>query len=297
MKPLAARACARPLTAPSTMTLLGQPHHARCAINGPIHRSIMERARSRSSAGYRPATLALHSLVGSLAARPIASVGPVPELNYRAYRVAGERGGSGAVFHSGFVLFGLPFHRADRPIRLGRLRFVGLVDLLRALAREFKDPQLFITGLSISKAPLQASTSSSWARSGKPFENAKQLLVPGPALDFHVAGAALRAERPEPRELVAALRGRGDGEATQRAHQVQRLALAGLSRILAEPDVHPLAVLCGGVQQKSLDIARVGPVAHRIEKPVAAVVIAPELDPDGPVGSLNSVFSVAARSQ
>jgi hypothetical protein len=28
MKPLAARACARPLTAPSTMTLLEQPNHA-----------------------------------------------------------------------------------------------------------------------------------------------------------------------------------------------------------------------------------------------------------------------------
>jgi hypothetical protein len=33
MKPLAARACARPLTAPSTMTLLEQPNHTRCAIN------------------------------------------------------------------------------------------------------------------------------------------------------------------------------------------------------------------------------------------------------------------------
>jgi len=40
MKPLAARACARPLTAPSTMTLLEQPNHARCAINGRIHRSL-----------------------------------------------------------------------------------------------------------------------------------------------------------------------------------------------------------------------------------------------------------------
>jgi hypothetical protein len=28
MKPLAARACARPLTAPSTMALLEQPNHA-----------------------------------------------------------------------------------------------------------------------------------------------------------------------------------------------------------------------------------------------------------------------------
>jgi len=74
MKPLAARACARPLTAPSTMTLLEQPNRARCTINCRIHRSLMERARSRSSAGYRPATLSLDSLVGSLAACPIPSL-------------------------------------------------------------------------------------------------------------------------------------------------------------------------------------------------------------------------------
>jgi hypothetical protein len=73
MKPLAARACARPLTAPSTMTLLEQPNRARCTINCRIHRSLMERARSRSLAGYRPATLSLDSLVGSLAACPIPS--------------------------------------------------------------------------------------------------------------------------------------------------------------------------------------------------------------------------------
>jgi len=73
MKPLAARACARPLTAPSTMTLLEQPNRARCTINCRIHRSLMERARSRSSAGYRPATLSLDSLVGSLAACSIPS--------------------------------------------------------------------------------------------------------------------------------------------------------------------------------------------------------------------------------
>ena len=76
MKPLAAHACARPLTAPSTMTLLEQPNRARCAINCRIHCSLMERARSRSSAGYCPATLPLDSLVGSLAACPIASIGP-----------------------------------------------------------------------------------------------------------------------------------------------------------------------------------------------------------------------------
>jgi hypothetical protein len=80
MKPLAARACARPLTAPSTMALLEQPNHARCAIQVPDPPFSAERARSRSSAGYRPATLPLDSLVGSLAACPIASLGPTPSL-------------------------------------------------------------------------------------------------------------------------------------------------------------------------------------------------------------------------
>ena len=74
MKPLAARACARPLTAPSTMALLEQPNHARCAIQLPDPPFSTERARSRSSAGYRPATLPLDSLVGSLAACPIPSL-------------------------------------------------------------------------------------------------------------------------------------------------------------------------------------------------------------------------------
>ena len=74
MKPLAARACARPLTAPSTMALLEQPNHARCAIQLPDPPFSTQRARSRSSAGYRPATLSLDSLVGSLAACPIPSL-------------------------------------------------------------------------------------------------------------------------------------------------------------------------------------------------------------------------------
>ena len=85
MKPLAARACARPLTAPSTMALLEQPNHARCAIQLPDPPFSTERARSRSSAGYRPATLPLDSLVGSLAACPIASLGPTPSLGPAAW--------------------------------------------------------------------------------------------------------------------------------------------------------------------------------------------------------------------
>jgi hypothetical protein len=40
--------------------------------------------------------------------------------------------------------------------------------------------------------------------------------------------AALRTERPEPRELVTGLRGRRHGEAAERAHEIERLSLAGL---------------------------------------------------------------------
>src|SRR5712671_7325444 len=64
----------------------------------------------------------------------------------------------------------------------------------------------------------------------------------------------------------------------------RRLALAGLPRILAEPDADPFAVLRGGIEQQSVDVARVGPPAHHIQEPEAAVLIAAELDADGPIG-------------
>jgi hypothetical protein len=56
---------------------------------------------------------------------------------------------------------------------------------------------------------------------GEAFENAEQLLVPRASPDLHIAGAALRTKRPEPRELVAALRRCPYGEGTERAHQVK----------------------------------------------------------------------------
>src|SRR5437773_11794306 len=78
---------------------------------------------------------------------------------------------------------------------------------------------------------------------GEAFEDAEQVVVPRAAQDLHIAGTALRAERPEPGQLVAALRRRLYGEAAECAHQMLRLALPGLPRILAEPDHDALAVL------------------------------------------------------
>jgi len=64
---------------------------------------------------------------------------------------------------------------------------------------------------------------------------------------------------------------------------VERLALASLPRILAEPDAHLFAVLLSDTQQKPFDVARVGTHPHHIQQPIAAAAIAAELDADRPI--------------
>ena len=64
---------------------------------------------------------------------------------------------------------------------------------------------------------------------------------------------------------------------------MKRLAFAGLSRILAETDADLFAVLGCGREQQSLDVAGIGPSAHQIQQPIAAVAITAELDADGPI--------------
>jgi hypothetical protein len=44
------------------------------------------------------------------------------------------------------------------------------------------------------------------------------------------------------------------------------------------------AVLRRGIEQQPVDVARVGTPAHHIEQPIAAVLIAAELDADSPIG-------------
>jgi hypothetical protein len=73
MKPLAARACARPLTAPSTMTLLEQL----ITLGAPstAGSTALYGAGMVAFVGGLPSrTLPLDSLVGILAACPIASL-------------------------------------------------------------------------------------------------------------------------------------------------------------------------------------------------------------------------------
>src|SRR5262249_1990051 len=186
-------------------------------------------------------------------------------------------GGPSARFTA--VLQGLPFHRARGRIGWGRLRLALLrsADLLGLLAIDFEDGPTAPFGLEHFQGSGAGVDLVVMGEIGEAFEDAKQLLVPGAQSDLDVAGAALRAERPEPRQLIAGLRSRVHGKAAERAHQVLRLALAGLPRILAEPDAHPIAVLRSSREQQSFDVARIGAPAHHVQDPIAATSIAAEL--------------------
>ena len=99
------------------------------------------------------------------------------------------------------------------------------------------------------------------ARSGKPSSTRNRSSFQRPRRIFTLPARHCELERPEPRQLVATLHRGLHRKSAQRAHQVKLLALAGLPRILAEPDADPLTVLGGGVEQQSLDIAQVCPRA------------------------------------
>src|SRR2546421_11318993 len=143
-------------------------------------------------------------------------------------------------------------------------------------------PQLFMFGLSISRAPLHASTSSSWASSGKPSRTRNRSSFHGPRRIFTLPARHCALNGPN-RVSLSPLSVAGFAVKPVSAHQMLRLALAGLPRILAEPDLDALAVLGSRIEQQSLDVARIGPPAHHIEQPIAAIPIAAELDADGPV--------------
>src|SRR5262249_32402942 len=150
-------------------------------------------------------------------------------------------------------------------------------------------PQPFICGLSISRAPLQASTSSSCARSGKPSRTRNRSSFQGPRRIFTLPARHCELNGPN-RVSLSPLSGAGITVKPLSAHQVKRLALAGLPRILAEPNADPFAVLRGDIAQQFVDISRVGPPAHHIEQPISAVLIAAELDADGPIGVVELRF-------
>src|SRR5205814_2270401 len=167
------------------------------------------------------------------------------------------------------LLLGLQLDRAGGPLGFARFRLTLLLERLRLPAH----PLVKTPALHLRVEHFQGSAAGVYlvvmGEIGEAFENAEQLLVPGGPPDLHIAGAALRAERPKARQLVATLGGRCHGAAVERAHEMQRLTFAGLPRILAEPDADGLAVLLGSVAQQALDITRIGPHSHHIQQVVA----------------------------
>src|SRR5438067_10187578 len=183
-----------------------------------------------------------------------------------------------------FLLRGEPFHGAGGPYGWDGLRFAALLGRLHALARELVEAPAVHSGIEHFQGSAASVDLVVMGEIGEAFENPKQLLVPRAAPDLYITGAALRTEPSEPGELVATLRGRRHGEAAERAHEMERLALAGLPRILAEPDADPVAVLLGGIKEQTLDVARIGSHSHHIQQVVAARLVAAELDADRPIG-------------
>jgi hypothetical protein len=103
----------------------------------------------------------------------------------------------------------------------GGLRFVALL-----FSEQLLGPQHF-------QGPAAGVDLVVMGEIGEPFEDVEQVLVPGAAQDLHITGAALGAERPELVSLSPLSIAGRYGEATERAHQMECLALPGLSRIPA----------------------------------------------------------------
>src|SRR5712675_556631 len=132
-------------------------------------------------------------------------------------------------------MFACPLHRADSIIGLGRRRFFLFLLFFCGLAQPLDIAPVLHIETEHLQGPAAGVDLVVMGQIGKAFQNSEQLIVPGAAPDLHIAGTALRTERPESGELVAALRGWARSEAVESAHQMKRLALAGLARIWPNP--------------------------------------------------------------
>src|ERR1700746_1507407 len=102
-------------------------------------------------------------------------------------------------------------------------------------------PQLFIWGLSISKAPLQASTSSSWASSGKPSRTRNSSSFHDPRRIFTLPARHCELNGPK-RVSLSPLS--GAGVTLKPLHIQQPIAVAAIA---AELDAdRPIRIVCLG---------------------------------------------------
>jgi hypothetical protein len=86
-----------------------------------------------------------------------------------------------------------------------RLRFTLFAELLRLPAHQFVNTPALHLRVEHFQGSAAGVALVVMGEIGEAFENAEQLLVPRAAPDLHIAGAALGAEWPKARQLVATL--------------------------------------------------------------------------------------------
>src|SRR6201981_2074525 len=137
-------------------------------------------------------------------------------------------------------------------------------------------------GLSISRAPLQASTSSSCARSGKPSRTRNSSSFHDPRRIFPLPARHCELNGPKRVSLSPlSVAGRIVKPLSARTRCCAWLLPACPGSCEADRD--PLAVLRGGIEQQLFDVAGIGARPHQIQYPIAAAPIAAELDANRPI--------------
>src|SRR5205814_1468405 len=104
-------------------------------------------------------------------------------------------------------MFACPLHRSDSPIGLGGLRFFLFLLFFCLVAQPVDITPMFHIEIEHFQGSAAGVDLVVMGEIGETLENAEHLLVPRAAPDLDIAGAALRTKRPEPGELIAALRG------------------------------------------------------------------------------------------
>src|SRR6516165_4949665 len=144
-------------------------------------------------------------------------------------------------------------------------------------------PQPVIWGLSISRAPLQASTSSSWASSGKPSRTQNKSSFQGARRIVRLPARHCELNGPKRVSLSPlSVAGRTVKPLSARTRCCTWL-LPACPGSCPKPDCDPLAVLRGGIEQQLFDVARVGARPHHIQQPIALAPIATELGANRPI--------------
>src|SRR5947207_11744651 len=141
-----------------------------------------------------------------------------------------------------------------------------------------------MSGLSMSRAPLQASTSSSWSRSGNPSRTRKRSSFQGPRRIFTLPARHCELKGPN----LVRLSPLSVTDATVKPPSARTRWSAWLLPACPGSWPNPMRTglpSCAAVLSSNRSTSPgLGPPAHHIQEPVATALVAAELDADRPIG-------------